>query len=134
LNKAVEIVIPFHDVDYMRIVWHGHYLKYLEIARCALLDQIGYGYEAMIESGYAWPVIDVHVRYPKPARFNQAVAVDAWIVEYANRLVLDYEIRDKDTGERLTKARTTQVAVDRSSGEMLLVSPAVLLQRLNVDA
>jgi acyl-CoA thioester hydrolase len=134
LSKAVEIVIPFHDVDYMRIVWHGHYLKYLEIARCALLDQIGYGYEAMMESGYAWPVIDVHVRYPKPVKFNQTVTVDAWIVEYANRLVIDYEIRDKDTGERLTKARTTQVAVRMSSGEMLLASPRVLLQRLNVDA
>ena len=134
LKEPVDIVIPFHDVDSMRIVWHGHYLKYLEIARCALLDQIGYGYRAMMQSGYAWPVIDVHVRYPKPAKFDQNVSVDAWIVEYANRLVIDYEIRDKATGERLTKARTTQVAVRMSTGEMLLASPAVLLQRLNVDA
>jgi acyl-CoA thioester hydrolase len=134
LQEPIEIVIPFHDVDSMGIVWHGHYLKYIEIARCALLDQLGYGYEAMLESGYAWPVIELHVRYPKPARFNQTVTVDAWIAEYANRLVIDYEVRDKATCERLTKVRTTQVAVRMSTGEMLLASPAVLLQRLNVDA
>lgn len=133
LDKAVEILIPFHDVDSMRIVWHGHYVKYLEIARCALLEQIDYGYEAMAASGYAWPVIDIHIRYPKPARFGQVVKIDARIVEYANRLVIDYEIRDKNTGERLTKARTTQVAVDAATGDMLLASPSVLLERLDVD-
>lgn len=134
LENLVEISIPFHDVDSMHVVWHGHYAKYLEIARCALLDQIGYGYEAMAESGYEWPVIDMHIRYPRPAKFGRIVTVDARIVEYANRLVIDYEIRDKQSGERLTRARTTQVAVDMATGEMLLASPAILLQRLHVDA
>ena len=27
LSVAVEMEIPFHDVDTMHIVWHGHYLK-----------------------------------------------------------------------------------------------------------
>ena len=36
-----EIVVPFFDVDSMHIVWHGHYVKYLEVARCALLDRLG---------------------------------------------------------------------------------------------
>lgn len=134
LRKAIEIVIPFHDVDSMRVVWHGHYVKYLEVARCALLDQIDYSYDAMVESGYGWPVIDIHIRYPRPARFGQIITVDAQIVEYTNRLVIDYEIRDKSSRRRLTKARTTQVAVDMATGEMLLASPAVLLARLDVDA
>ena len=34
------IEVPFHDVDVMRVAWHGHYVKYFEIARCALLDKI----------------------------------------------------------------------------------------------
>ena len=118
----------------MNIVWHGHYAKYLEIARCELLDQINYGYKDMVKSGYAWPVIDMHIRYPKPVRFGQVIVVDARIIEYANRLVIDYVIRDKETGGRLTKARTTQVAVDMATGEMLLASPAALLERLEVDA
>lgn len=134
LQKGVEILVPFHDVDSMNIVWHGNYAKYLEIARCELLDQINYGYKDMVKSGYAWPVIDMHIRYPRPVRFGQVIVVEAKIVEYANRLVIDYVIRDKKTGERLTKARTTQVAVDMSTGEMLLASPNVLLERLDVDA
>ena len=42
LQHSVEIEIPFHDVDMMEVAWHGHYVKYFEIARCALLDQFDY--------------------------------------------------------------------------------------------
>ena len=40
----VIIEVPFHDVDTMHVVWHGHYLKYFEVARCKLLDQFNYNY------------------------------------------------------------------------------------------
>ena len=41
VSAEVEIEIPFHDVDSMKIVWHGNYAKYFEIARCALFESIG---------------------------------------------------------------------------------------------
>ena len=53
---TVEIVIPFHDIDSAGMAWHGHYAKYFEVARCALLDSFNYGYGAMRESGFMWPV------------------------------------------------------------------------------
>lgn len=53
LHTDTEILVPFFDVDTMNVVWHGHYVKYLEVARCALLDRIGHNYDAMVASGYA---------------------------------------------------------------------------------
>ena len=44
MHADVIIEVPFHDVDTMNVVWHGHYLKYFEIARCKLLDQFHYNY------------------------------------------------------------------------------------------
>jgi acyl-CoA thioester hydrolase len=38
-QTSVDLEIPFHDVDMMQVVWHGHYAKYFEIARCALLEK-----------------------------------------------------------------------------------------------
>ncbi|MBQ2464452.1 MAG: hypothetical protein II507_05635 [Treponema sp.] len=42
-NISEEIVfnVEFYDVDSMRIVWHGNYVKYMEASRCALLNKIG---------------------------------------------------------------------------------------------
>ncbi len=127
-----EITVQFFDLDPMQIVWHGNYVKYLEIARCALLDKIGYNYVQMQESGYMWPVIDVSVRYIASAVFGQRLCLRAELVEYENRLKVDYLITDADTGKRLTRASTTQVAVHIASGEMCFVSPAILFEKLGV--
>jgi len=129
----VPITVPFHDVDMIGVAWHGHYAKYFEIARCALLDQLGYGYNDMRESGFMWPVIDMRLRYIQPARFGQEILVKATLREWENRLLIEYLITDARTGKRVTKGSTSQVAVDISSGEMLYVSPPVLFEKLGVE-
>lgn len=133
VSCEVEIEVPFFDVDLMEIVWHGHYLKYFEIARCALLDKIDYGYMQMRESGYAWPVVDVRVRYAKPAKFGQKIVVHADLVEWENRMKITYTIADKKTGVRLTRGHTVQVAVDIATGEMCYESPPVLFEKLGLN-
>ncbi|GAB4259624.1 MAG: acyl-CoA thioesterase [Methylomicrobium sp.] len=132
-SAEVEIEVPFFDVDLMEIVWHGHYLKYFEIARCALLSGIDYDYMQMRASGYAWPVVDVRIRYAKPARFGQKIVVRAELVEWENRMKIHYRIVDKATGARLTRGHTVQVAVDIANAAMCYESPAVLFEKLGLD-
>mgnify|MGYP000067037124 FL=1 len=137
MNKSivdceVELEVPFFDVDLMEIVWHGHYVKYFEIARCALLDKIGYGYMEMRDSGFTWPVIDIRVRYAKAAKFEQKLIIYAGITEWENRLKINYAIFDKSTRIRLTHGHTYQVAVNIITNEMCYESPTILLQKLGV--
>ena len=129
-TATVEIEIPFHDIDVMEIAWHGHYAKYLEIARCAMLETIDYNVPQMKESGYAWPVIEMNTRYAGPLHFQQKVQVEAKLVEVENRMKINYRIFDLKTGKRLSKAYTIQVAVSMDSGEMLFASPRALLDKL----
>jgi len=127
LHTEVEILVPFYDVDSMDVVWHGHYVKYLEVARCALLDEIDHNYVQMKASGYAWPVIDLQLRYVQAARFGQRLSVRADLVEWQNRLLIHYLLRDAASGQRITRASTVQVAVHIASGEMQLESPKVFI-------
>lgn len=132
-EATVSITIPFHDVDSAGMVWHGHYAKYFEVARCELLDSFGYGYDAMRESGFSWPVIDLQVRYVRALKFGQRILVRATLREWENRLLIDYLITDQGSGQRLTKASTSQVAVDMKTGELCLASPDVLFERLGIE-
>ncbi|MNI66033.1 MULTISPECIES: thioesterase family protein [unclassified Pseudomonas] len=127
LHADTQILVPFFDVDSMHVVWHGHYVKYLEMARCALLDRLGHNYNAMHSSGYAWPVIDLQLRYVRGAVFGQTLNVRASLVEWENRLKINYLISDLASGERLTRASSVQVAVHIASREMQLASPKVLI-------
>jgi acyl-CoA thioester hydrolase len=130
LESEVEVDVLFHDSDPMGVTWHGNYFRYLEPARSALLARIGYNYADMVASGYLWPVVEAHIKYLRPTRFGQRLAVKAWLEEYENRLKIAYEIKDCRTGERVTTAFTTQVAVGKDHGEMLFASPQVLVDKV----
>lgn len=134
LKVEVETDVPFFHVDAMEVVWHGHYVQYFEQARTALLRSIDYDYPQMRASGYAWPVVECHIKYVRPARYGQKIRIEAALVEFENRLKIDYTIRDAASGQRLTKAYTVQVAVDMASGELQFVSPPALLERLGAGA
>ncbi len=133
-SASITLRIPFHDVDPMQVAWHGNYFRYMEQARCELLRQIDYGYREMEASGFAWPIIDTRMKYIAPLRFDQLVRVEARISEYENRLRIDYEFFDVASGARTSKGYSIQVAVSMPAGEMRLVSPPILLQKLGIPS
>lgn len=126
------IDIPFFDVDVLGVAWHGHYVKYLEIARSALMDMFDYNYPQMRDSGFSWPVIELKLRYVHPARLGQKIKITAKLREIELRLVIDYLITDVETGARLSRGHTVQVPVDMATGEMLFGSPPVLYEKLGI--
>ena len=130
LQSQIELEVAFHHCDPMGVTWHGHYVDYLETARSALLNCIGYNVRQMAASGYAWPIIDLRVKYVKGTTFGQRLTVRARLEEYENRLKIGYTISDSSTGEIVTKASTTQVAVDQARGEMCFVSPQAFLDKV----
>ncbi|MFI3120106.1 MAG: acyl-CoA thioesterase [Methylococcaceae bacterium] len=133
IGAEVELTVPFHDVDLLGIAWHGHYCKYFEIARCAMLDKIDYNYMAMKATGYVWPIVDLQMRFVRPAKFNQRIRVRAELVEWEYRMKIKYLISDAETHEALVKGHSIQAAVDAVTGEMSYASPTVFLQRLGID-
>lgn len=130
LSARVDIDVPFHDVDAMNFAWHGRYLKYFELARCRLLRLFDYDYPQMLESGYLWPIVECHIKYVRSAAYGQNLCVEATLLEYENRIKIAYLVRDAETGERMTKGYTVQVAVDASSRELQFVSPDIVLKNV----
>jgi acyl-CoA thioester hydrolase len=130
LTAEAEIEVPFQDLDPMQIAWHGNYFRYFEAARVKLLRRIGYDYPAMLASGYSWPLIEAHVRFVQPLRYGQMIRVLAGLTEWENRLKVDYLVEDAASSKRLTTGYTIQCAIDAKSGELQLVCPPALLERL----
>jgi acyl-CoA thioester hydrolase len=130
ISAETIVKVQFYDLDPMQVVWHGNYARFLEQARCALLDKIGFNYEEMSRTPFAWPVIDMRIKFVRPIRFAQQIRILATMLEYENRLKIGYVITDVVTGEVLTKAHTIQVAVDVATNELMFESPAVLVDKV----
>lgn len=129
IEACVDVRVPFHDVDPAGVVWHGHYFKYFELARCALLERLGYNYKEMADSGYVWPVVDLDARFLRPIIYDQSVRVRARLVEWEYRLKMEYRIEDVD-GAELGRGQTIQVPVALDTREMVLGSPPILIERV----
>ena len=129
LTVETFVKVPFHDVDSARVVWHGRYFKYFELARCELLERIDYNYYEMARSGYVWPIVDTSARFLRPVFFNQEIVVGAALMEWELRLVIDYQIHDSE-GTIYTRASTTQVPLDVETYELQIGTPQVLNARM----
>src|ERR1019366_3727113 len=109
ISANVVIKVQFYDLDPMGIVWHGNYPRFLEQARAALFQKISFGYREMAERGFAWPIVDLGIKYVRPIDLSRTVKVTATLVEYENRLKINYLIADMDDGLILTRAHAIQV-------------------------
>lgn len=130
LTAVIHKKIEFYDLDPMRVVWHGRYIKYFESARCKLFEKIGFNYDIMESSGYIWPVVDLRIKFVYPAVFKQKISVRAELVEYETRLKIRYVITDVNTSKVLTKGYSIQVAVDNETHDMQYTTPSVFKERL----
>jgi acyl-CoA thioester hydrolase len=129
VNAEISVRIPFFDVDSLSIVWHGHYLKYMEEARSKLFECLGYNYYSMTTSGYIWPVVKVAIKYIKPCKLLQNIKVKAILQEYEHRIRIKYVMTDEDGGVVL-KAETVQMGVDAATGETCFMAPKFFIDKV----
>ena len=132
ITATIETVVAFHDVDLAAVVWHGHYLKYFENARWALMASLGFGVDAMLASGYGWPIVELHVKYVKAARVGDRLQVRASLTEWQNRVAINYLVVNAQ-GERVARASTVQVAVELATGVLQFATPGILLDRISAE-
>lgn len=126
MKPSAEILfeVPFHDVDMMGVVWHGHYYKYFELARTALFRKFHCDTEELKAMGLAFPVIESHCRYHAPLTYGMRVRVKASLVETEFRLGVNYLLTEEQSAKRLARGHTLQVVVRWADRSMVFPVPS----------
>ncbi|MCG3182738.1 MAG: hypothetical protein ICCCNLDF_00804 [Planctomycetes bacterium] len=126
LSHSILITVRFGHSDLLEIVWHGHYVQWLEDARQSLGTTIGLGYEDLMREKFAAPIVDMQLKYKRPARYGDKLKVTATLHwQQVPKLVHSYEVRRMSDNELLTTAETTQVLL-HPTGELALNFPPFL--------
>jgi acyl-CoA thioester hydrolase len=126
---TIELEIPFHDVDSLGVVWHGHYYKYMELARTALLRSLELEVAQIRDLGYRLYVIETRCRYAFPLRYAERARVSAWVKDVDNRITIAYEVFNVTAGRRSARGHTVLASTD-ADGNLLLETPDALRRRL----
>jgi len=130
MQITLDMQVAFYDVDSYRVVWHGNYPKYFEIARCKLLEKIGFTYADMEKINHFFPVIDLQIKYVDSLVFDQNFKITAILKEWENKLIIDYQIRDAESQKSITKAKTTQIAVKMPERVTQFEAPKELREKM----
>ena len=94
-KKGIQLL--YADTDMMGVMYHANYLKWFELGRTQLIEDIGYSYLDMEEKGYFAPVYDVHCVYKKPVRYGDTAFVKTWVDSNDGlKTVYGYQIVNED--------------------------------------
>jgi len=125
-RARADFAVRFAEVDAQGVVWHGNYLRYLELGREAVLALGGLRPSDFLRAGYAAPIVACDVRYRATLALDDRAAVDAelrW--EGTPRFDFDYRVIRARDGVVAVTATTRQVIVDREQ-RLVLVLPELL--------
>lgn len=131
--RVAEIQVPFHDCDPLGIVWHGHYFKYFEIARCALFRSVNLDVPDLVELDIRMFVSEVRCRYTAPLRYRDVVRVTAWFTETEPLLKVAYDVENLTSKRRCVRA-STRLALADKHGNLLDALPESVRRRIPRDA
>jgi acyl-CoA thioester hydrolase len=108
---STDVTVRFAETDAQGVVHNANYLVWFEVARVAYLAEYAGGYSAIRAQGLESFVLETHVRYRQPARFDDRLRIYTRVGDLRGaRFRFDYEItRD---GEPIAHGWTSHACVD----------------------
>lgn len=105
-------MVQYYETDKMGIVHHSNYIRWMEEARVAFLDGIGYGFDKLEEDGIISPVITVNGNYRKPTKFHDEIAIEVKVKKFDGiRLLIDYYMYN-EAGELVFEGESSHCFLD----------------------
>lgn len=115
MSFIYERKINYYETDRMGVVHHSNYIRFMEEARCALLDDIEMPFALLEENGITIPVLGVNCDYKYHVTFGDVIKIRLVTKEYSGvRMTIGYEITEKETGKLILTGETKHCFTDRN--------------------
>lgn len=112
ITSRAQVTVRYAETDMMGVVYHANFLPWFEIGRTTLLKEMGLSYRQLEDDGYRLPVLEVAVKYLRPAVYDDVITVVTFLREKPLlRIRLEYEVRRG--AELLATGTTVHAFIDR---------------------
>ena len=128
ITSRASVSVRYAETDMMGVVYHGSYLPWLEIGRTELLKEHGLPYRELEAEGFFLPVVEVSLRYLRPAKYDDDVVITTVLKEKPSlRIRMEYELHRGV--ELIATATSLHVFIDRSGKPVR--PPAAFVQMMD---
>lgn len=127
MKHIFEQKVYYSDTDAYGVVWHGSYLRWLEMGRVLLCEMLGYNLVELEQQNIVLPVVNLNVKYKSSAKLNDEMIIETSIQKF-NSLSVTFEqkIINKQNGKTYIEASVDVVAID-NNGKLYRKMPQILL-------
>ena len=112
-----EVQVMFFDTDCAAVVHNIAYLRFIEIARTLLAEQIGMGLRAMAETGQYPVVVRTEIDYRKPAALGDILITHGRLESVERmRFWCAFEIRRRGDDALIVQSRQMLALIQMPAG------------------
>jgi acyl-CoA thioester hydrolase len=109
---TTHVRVRYGETDQMGYVYYGNYALYYEVGRVETLRSLGATYAELEAQGIQMPVMEMHVQFVKPVRYDDILYIETRIPEMpAARMRFDYDLTNA-AGDLVNIGKTTLVFYD----------------------
>jgi len=84
----MDVRVYYEDTDCGGVVYYANYLKYMERSRTEFLRELGIDQVTYQKKGVFFVVVDAHVKYRSPARYDDLLSVESSVIELSSAAVV----------------------------------------------
>ena len=111
-----QLRVRYADTDKMGFAYYGNYPKYYEVARVEAFRALKYPYKEMEDGGVGMPVLDLAVKYHRPAKYDDLLTVKVIVPEMPRaRIKFLYEVTN-EAGELINTGETILAFMQLATG------------------
>ena len=113
MDFTFERKINYYETDRMGVVHHSNYIRFLEEARCQMLDDNHMPYSAFEKQGVMIPVLGVNCDYKAHVTFDDIIEIKPYVKNFNGvRLTMGYHVTNKKTGDLVLTGETKHCFTD----------------------
>ncbi len=129
-TTETNVRVRYAETDQMGVVYHSNFFLYFESARAESIRQLGFTYADMEKMGVIMPVIDVHCRYLRPAKYDDLLTVKTILKELPvhHKIEFHHEVYN-EAGNLLATGKIILYFME-ANGMKRTTMPAELLSKL----
>ena len=114
-EQSHQLRVQYHETDQMGVVHHSNYIRWFESGRTEMIRKAGISYREMEDLGLLLPVVDVQVKYHKPARYDELITIYTSIAKLTPVVMeFDYDVYRSEDDELLVSGKTSHIWINEN--------------------
>jgi acyl-CoA thioester hydrolase len=129
-ETLTQLRVRYAETDQMNVVYYGNYAQYFEVGRVESIRNLGISYKDIEAAGVIMPVVEMHVRYLRPAKYDDLLTIKTTLRELPgdHRIEFFQEVYN-ETEKLLTSGRVVLYFLDAATNQKTIM-PANLKEKL----